>query len=129
MEFGATTGRPRRCGWLDVPQLKYTIMLNGVTQLVMTKIDVLDGFEQIKIANAYEIGDQQSSNVPFDICEDGIDPVWKVYEGWNTSLEGIRSYSDLPVLTRNFIEDLENQLGVRFSMISTGPDRSKLITH
>ncbi len=128
MEFGATTGRPRRCGWLDVPQLKYTIMINGVTQLVMTKIDVLDGFEQIKIARSYSLKGIETTVLPFDICESDITPVWKSYQGWNTSLEGIDTYTELPQLTRSYIEDLETQLGVGFSMISTGPERSKLIT-
>jgi len=127
MEFGATTGRPRRCGWLDVPQLKYTIMINGVTQLVMTKIDVLDSFEQIKVASAYEIDGQKTMKLPYDICDHEISPLWKSYQGWNKSLDGITTYDSLPSLTRHYVEDLESQLGVKFSMISTGPERSKLI--
>lgn len=128
MEFGATTGRPRRCGWLDIPQLKYTIMLNGVTQLVMTKVDVLDSFPQIKVAKAYRMGNHETTNFPYDICENDISPVWKTYEGWNTSLDGIMTYEDLPAKTQSYVEDLENRLQVKFSMISTGPERSKLIT-
>ncbi|MCB0686399.1 MAG: adenylosuccinate synthase [Saprospiraceae bacterium] len=127
MEFGATTGRPRRCGWLDVPQLKYTIMINGVTQLVMTKIDVLDSFEQIKIADAYEIDGLKTTQLPFDLCDNEITPSWKKYSGWHESLDSVSSYEELPVLAREYIEDLEQQLGVNFSMISTGPERSKLL--
>ena len=127
MEFGATTGRPRRCGWLDVPQLKYTIMINGVTQLVMTKIDVLDSFDQIKVAGSYHIDGSETLNLPFDICDSEIEPKWKTYQGWNQSLEDITTYQELPALTRHYIEDLESQLEVGFSMISTGPERSKLI--
>ena len=127
MEFGATTGRPRRCGWLDVPQLRYTIMINGVTQLVMTKIDVLDTFESIKIARAYQINNGEMTTLPFDICDNVITPIWKSYQGWNSSLETITTYEALPPMTKTYIHDLETQLGVNFSMISTGPERSKLI--
>ncbi|NND34287.1 MAG: adenylosuccinate synthase [Saprospiraceae bacterium] len=127
MEFGATTGRARRCGWLDIPQLKYTIMINGVTQLVMTKIDVLDSFETIKVAKSYQIKDKLVSTLPFDICDQEISPVWQSFEGWQTSLDGITAYEDLPGRARGYIQDLESTLGVPFSMISTGPERSKLI--
>ncbi len=128
LEFGATTGRPRRCGWLDIPQLKYTIMINGVTQLVMTKIDVLDGFDQIKVARAYQIDGRERNSLPFDICDSDITPLWQSYKGWNESLEEFTKYPQLPELTKNYIEDLEKQLDVKFTMISTGPERSKLIT-
>ncbi len=126
-EFGATTGRPRRCGWLDVPQLRYTIMINGVTQLVMTKADVLDSFERIKVASAYQIDGEEVNAVPFDLCNENIVPVWKTYDGWQESLSGISAYDHLPTNTRSYVEDLQDQLGVRFSMISTGPERQKLI--
>jgi adenylosuccinate synthase len=127
MEFGATTGRPRRCGWLDVPQLKYTIMINGVTQLVMTKIDVLDSFETIKVAKAYMIDGQQVTQLPFDACDKQITPVWESFNGWQESLDSITEYSALPDLAKKYIVELEDQLKVPFSMISTGPERSKLI--
>ena len=84
-EFGATTGRPRRCGWLDVPQLRYTIMLNGVTQLVITKIDVLDGFEEIGVGKAYRYNGQLTDQMPFDICDGEIEPVYEMHPGWDNS--------------------------------------------
>lgn len=127
-ELGATTGRPRRCGWLDIPQLRYTIMVNGVTQLVMTKADVLDGFEIIKVAKGYRLADGTESNtLPFDLCDVDTKPIWQEYRGWQSSLDGITEYPALPSLTRAYVDDLEVQLGVPFSMISTGPERNKLI--
>ena len=102
-------------------------MINGVTQLVMTKIDVLDSFEQIKIADAYEIDGLKTTQLPFDLCDNEITPSWKKYSGWHESLDSVSSYEELPVLAREYIEDLEQQLGVNFSMISTGPERSKLL--
>jgi len=127
MEFGATTGRPRRCGWLDIPQLKYTIMINGVTQLVMTKIDVLDTFEQIKVAKSYEVAGKETDLVHFDICDSDIAPKWQSFDGWNESLDDVTTYQQLPSKAQHFIEHLETQLNVPFSMISTGPERKKLL--
>lgn len=126
-EFGATTGRPRRCGWLDIPQLKYTVMINGVTQLVMTKIDVLDTFSEIKISTGYKIGDQCIDQLPFDIVDQEMQPCWEVYTGWNQSLDHVRTYQELPQEAVHYITSIETKLGVPFSMISTGPERSKLV--
>ncbi len=127
MEFGATTGRPRRCGWLDVPQLKYTVMINGVTQLVMTKIDVLDTFEEINICSAYQVDGQTSGDLPFDINDAGIQPVWRTFAGWNSPLQSVDSYADLPGPALSYIGEVERLLGVPFTMISTGPERQKLL--
>lgn len=126
-EFGATTGRPRRCGWIDLPQLAYTIMLNGVTQLVITKIDVLNEFQSIKAATHYEYNGTQHDQLPYDICNIEIKPVYKTFEGWNSDLEGIVDYEDLPAVTQSYIKALENHLNVPVSMISTGPERKKLV--
>lgn len=126
MEFGATTGRPRRCGWLDVPQLLYTIMLNGVTQVIITKMDVLDTFETIDVAKAYHYDNIESNELPFDIVDKKIDPVYQTFEGWNESLDAVRSYGDLPVKAKDYISHLETMLRTRISMISTGPEREKL---
>ncbi len=126
-EFGATTGRPRRCGWIDLPQLAYTIMLNGVTQLVITKIDVLNDFETIKAATHYEYNGGQHDQLPYDICNIPVKPVYKNFDGWQTGLDGITDYEELPPVTRAYIKALENYLKVPVSMISTGPERKKLV--
>ncbi|MEM9919086.1 MAG: adenylosuccinate synthase [Bacteroidota bacterium] len=126
-EFGATTGRPRRCGWIDLPQLKYTIMLNGVTQLVITKIDVLNQLETIKAATHYQYDDQTHSQLPYDLCNVQIEPSYSAYPGWNQSLDHVQSYDELPAAAKAYLDELENLLGVRISMVSTGPERKKLI--
>ena len=126
-EFGATTGRPRRCGWIDLPQLKYTIMLNGVTKLVITKIDVLNAFEELNAATAYKINGEVTQQLPYDICDTVIEPVYQAHKGWKQSLDGITEYDQLPDAAKDYLEKLELALGVPVSMVSTGPERKKLI--
>jgi adenylosuccinate synthase len=126
-EFGATTGRPRRCGWIDLPQLQYSIMLSGVTQLVITKIDVLNNFKEIKAATTYEIDGQQTKQLPFDLCDDSAIPQYTGYPGWEKDLTGINNFEDLPENARDYVNILEQELNVRVSMVSTGPDRKELI--
>lgn len=126
-EFGSTTGRPRRCGWIDLPQLRYTILLNGVTELCMTKIDVLNIFSEISAATRYRYGGGEHANLPFDLCHVPVEPVLKHYKGWNSSLEHAKTFDELPEEARAFLLDLENYLGIPFLMISTGPEREKLI--
>ncbi|MEO1260544.1 MAG: adenylosuccinate synthase [Bacteroidota bacterium] len=127
MEFGATTGRPRRCGWIDLPQLKYTIMLNGVTQLVITKIDVLNKFEKIQAATKYYYDDQETDHLPYDLCGVPVQPRYRSYPGWQQPLEGIKDYDDLPVNAKAYLATLEHHLGVPVTMVSTGPERKSLI--
>jgi adenylosuccinate synthase len=126
-EFGATTGRPRRCGWIDLPQLRYTILLNGVTEICMTKIDVLNIFSEIKAATHYRYGGKETDQLPFDLCNMDVSPVFKNYKGWNTSLDSAKTFENLPAEARSYLEDLEKYLGVPVKMISTGPEREKLI--
>ncbi|HKK75508.1 MAG TPA: adenylosuccinate synthase [Saprospiraceae bacterium] len=126
-EFGATTGRPRRCGWIDLPQLKYTIMVNGVTQLVITKLDVLNVFTEVKAAHAYQVAGEISQELPYDICDVDIEPLYNSYPGWQQSLEGIQDYDSLPPVAKSYVMALEESLEVPVTMISTGPERSKLI--
>lgn len=126
-EFGATTGRPRRCGWIDLPQLRYTIMLNGVTQLVLTKLDVLNAFEEIKAGQAYEWEGQRTQELPYDLCEQELAPIFEAQPGWQQSLEGAASFEQLPQAAQNYVLYLEQQLGVPITMVSTGPEREKLI--
>jgi adenylosuccinate synthase len=127
-EFGATTGRPRRCGWIDLPQLKYTIMLSGVTQLVLTKADVLNEFDTLYAATAYQYPDGTiSEEVPYDMVNTELVPQYKQYSGWNSSLEGIRDFEDFPQPLQDYILDLQAYLAVPFTMISVGPERESLI--
>lgn len=125
-EFGATTGRPRRCGWLDIPQLLYTIMLNGVTQLCITKLDVLDSFEEIQVATQYRTGGEVTADVPYDMHLADITPVYTAIKGWNTSLDSYTEFAAMPDATREYISKLQTLLGTRISMVSTGPERHKL---
>ena len=126
-EFGATTGRPRRCGWIDLPQLKYTIMVNGVTQLVLTKLDVLNIFAEVKAAHAYQVDGDVSQDLPYDICDVTIEPLYNAYPGWQQSLDGVTDYDQLPPVAQSYIKALEESLEVPVTMVSTGPERSKLI--
>lgn len=126
-EVGATTGRPRRCGWIDIPQLQYTIMLNGVTQIVMTKMDVLDTFETIQVGEYYQYDGIQSNELPFDIVGKNIEPVLAPFVGWNTSLDDITTYNALPERAKQYVESLEKMLNTPISMVSTGPERDKLL--
>lgn len=125
-EFGATTGRPRRCGWIDIPQLLYTIMINGVTQLIITKVDVLDSFETIQVGSQYIYDGQKSLEMPYDIVHQKIGIDYQEYEGWNTSINHVNEYKNLPTKAIHYINELEKQLGTKISMISTGPEREKL---
>jgi len=126
-EFGATTGRPRRCGWIDLPALKYGIMINGVTQIAMTKADILNDFETIEACTAYKIDNQLSKNIPFDLCGVNIEPVYEQIAGWQTDLRAFSRYNELPNAFTNYLKFVESYLGVEVSMISTGPEREKLV--
>ncbi|MBC8111303.1 MAG: adenylosuccinate synthase [Verrucomicrobia bacterium] len=123
-EFGATTGRPRRCGWLDLPALKYAIMINGVSQLIMMKADVLNDFEHIKVCTHYQLADGTiTEQLPHDICEEYITPIYKTFAGWQTSLKGIFDFEKLPETLNNYIQYLETELKLPITFLSTGPDR------
>lgn len=126
-EFGATTGRPRRCGWIDLPQLHYTIMLNGVTQLVVTKIDVLNKLSEIQMATAYETDGQQTEQLPYDLCDDTCKPVFESFPGWETDLERAATYGMLPEAAQQYVTELEERLKVPVAMVSTGPGRRQLL--
>ncbi len=126
-EFGATTGRPRRCGWLDLVQLRYTAMLNGVTQLVLTKIDVLNSFETIRAATHYRIEGQLTQKVPYDLMDISIEPVWKEFLGWRSSIADVQHYEAFPKELKHYIRAIEEALRVPVTMISTGPERQRLV--
>ena len=126
-EFGATTGRPRRCGWIDLVALKYAITINGVTELNMMKADVLSGFEQIKVCTHYEYNGEKIAHLPFDIDAKYVKPVYETLEGWHEDLTGIKSASDLPAALNHYIEYLEKHLEVPITVVSVGPDRTQTL--
>jgi adenylosuccinate synthase len=122
-EFGSTTGRPRRCGWLDLPALKYSIMLNGVDTLIMMKADVLNTFEKIKICKKYKTGGRLTDEFPFELSDDTLEPVYHEMNGWNIQLAGIHSFETLPNQLSEYIRYIEKETGISIEMISIGPDR------
>lgn len=127
-EFGSTTGRPRRCGWLDLPALKYSIMINGVTQLFMMKADVLNIFEEIKVCTAYELpSGEQLEKLPFEINELDAKPVYKTMKGWHCSLADVRNYDEFPAELKAYVAYLESELHVPIKLVSVGPDRVQTI--
>lgn len=125
-EYGAVTGRERRCGWLDLVALRYTIMLNGVTQLIMMKSDVLDDFETIKVCTAYKINGTETADFPFSI-DNGVEPVYEELPGWKTDMTNIKSENEFPVAFSNYIKYLEDALNVPITIVSVGPDREQTI--
>ena len=126
-EYGAVTGRKRRCGWLDLVALKYSIMINGVTQLIMMKSDVLDDFDTIKVCTAYNIDGQTTTDFPFDIDSVKIDPVYKEFKGWKSDLTKITSESQFPREFADYIKFIEKETGVPVKIVSVGPDRTATI--
>jgi adenylosuccinate synthase len=126
-EFGATTGRPRRCGWLDLVQLKYAIMINGVTELCMMKADVLGIFDHIMICEAYEINGETITEFPYDVSDLEIKPILTSMEGWKTDLTQLTSYDDAPEALKTYVNYLETQLDVPIRMVSVGPDRAQTL--
>ncbi len=125
-EYGSVTGRPRRCGWIDLVALRYTVMLNGVTKLVMMKSDVLDSFETIKACVAYRINGVETEELPFDITE-GIEPIWVELPGWKTDMTKMQSEDEFPEEFNNYLTFLEEELGVPIAIVSVGPDRAQTI--
>ena len=125
-EYGSTTGRPRRCGWLDLPVLKYSIMLNGVSSLILTKADVLSGFDTIKLCTHYRVNGVETDQIPFDIHAN-IEPVYREMKGWASDISKISSYNGLPVEMKEYVAFIEKETGVPFQLISVSPDREKTI--
>ena len=126
-EFGATTCRARRCGWLDLVALKYAITVNGVTELNMMKADVLSGFETIKVCTHYKYKGELTDHLPFDIDAKYVEPVYKTLKGWNADLTGLRSIDQLPKELEQYIHYLEEALQVPITIVSVGPDRSQTL--
>jgi len=126
-EFGATTGRPRRCGWLDLVALKYAVQINGVTELMMMKADVLSGFKTIKVCTAYQYHGEKIQHLPYNIEEPHVRPIYTELEGWAQDLTKLRGAGDLPPALNAYIAFLEKELGVPIKLVSVGPDRLQTI--
>ena len=127
-EFGATTGRPRRCGWLDLVQMRYAIMINGVTELSMMKSDILSIFNKIKVCTHYLVNGEKVSDFPFDVNDIEIIPFYEEIDGWNCDLTKLRDYKDAPQALKNYVFYLEKQLRVPINVISVGPDRTQTLS-
>jgi adenylosuccinate synthase len=126
-EFGATTGRSRRCGWLDLVALKYACQINGVTELMMMKADVLSGFKTIKVCTSYMYKEQNIEHLPYDIQEKNVNPVYKEFEGWDEDLTQKESFDYLPRTLKEYISFIEKELNIPISIVSVGPDRKQTI--
>ena len=125
-EFGAVTGRPRRCGWLDLVALKYAVMVDGVTQLIMMKSDVMNDFDTIKVATAYRVNGETVDHFPYEV-NDSIEPVYTEFKGWKCDICKVRRYEDFPVEFKQYVEFIERETGVPVKIISVGPDRDETI--
>ena len=126
-EFGSTTGRPRRCGWLDMPALKYAIMLNGVTQLIMMKPDVLSGFGKLKVCTHYKYKGETIDYMPFDIVNNEAVPVYKELNGWKEDISKIVDPDDLPMALTEYVNFIEQETSLPVTIVSVGPDRKQTL--
>ena len=126
-EFGATTGRPRRCGWIDGVALKFACMINGVTKIVMTKADVLDAFSELKICTAYKVNGETTNEIPFQMNRVKIEPQLQSFDGWKTDITAVKKYDKLPEKMREYVQFINKYLGVKIAYISNGPGRDQLI--
>ncbi len=126
-EFGATTGRPRRCGWLDLVALKYSCKINGVTKLMMMKSDVLSGFNSIKVCTSYEYRGSNINYLPYDISDSSLKPIYEEFNGWDEDITKIREFNALPINLKKYISYLEKELEIPIAIVSVGPDRTETI--
>ncbi|MEW5676044.1 adenylosuccinate synthase [Flavobacterium enshiense] len=126
-EFGAVTGRPRRCGWLDLVALKYAVQVNGVTQLYMMKGDVLSGFDTLKVCTGYNYKGEVINHLPYNIEEENVTPIYVEKKGWKADLTGMTNYEDLPSELKEYVAFIESEVGVPIKVISVGPDRTQTI--
>lgn len=127
-EFGATTGRPRRCGWIDLVALNFACMINGVTKIVMTKADVLDAFEELQVCTDYRLDGQICREVPFQMDRKLPEAVYQSFRGWHTDTSQLRTYEALPATTRTYVDFINEYLGVKVHYISNGPGRDQIVT-
>ena len=127
-EFGATTGRPRRCGWLDLFALRYSAMINGIDEIVLTKLDVLNDFEEIKVCTGYNVNGEPVKYFPSDCGTlEKVEPIYETLPGWNYELRSGESFDDLPSETRNYIRKIEEEVGAPVRYLGIGPGRDEII--
>jgi adenylosuccinate synthase len=127
-EFGATTGRPRRCGWIDLVALRFACMINGVTKLVMTKADVLDAFDELAVCTSYQVNGKSSSEIPFRLDRAEVIPVYKNFSGWDKPSSAAKTASELPDTMHDYVKFINEYLGVNVHYISNGPGRDQIIS-
>ena len=127
-EFGSTTGRPRRCGWIDLVALQFACMINGVTQLVMTKADILDGLDELKVCNGYKIDGEEKNFIPFQMNRVKIEPILKNFEGWKTDISGIKDYDSMPAVMKTYMDYLADFIKIPVKYISNGPGRDQIVS-
>ena len=127
MEYGSTTGRPRRCGWIDLVALNFACMINGVTQLIMTKADVLDAMDELNVCYNYKVNGKETDQVPFQMIKSDIEPIYKKFKGWKTSITSIKKFNSLPVEMNTYINYINDTLGVSVKYISNGPGSDQII--
>lgn len=128
-EFGAVTGRSRRCGWIDLVALRYTVMLSGVTRIILTKADVLDGFPELKAAVAYEVDGKETKEFPFDICGAALKPVYQSFNGWDRPISECTSIAELPESFAGYLKFVEEYLGTKIAYVSNGTGRNQLLSN
>ncbi len=126
-EFGATTGRPRRCGWIDLVALQYACMINGVTQVVMTKADVLDSFEELKMCTSYMVNGEESKQVPFQMSRVKIEPNYRAFKGWNTDTTSFKNMNELPATMIEYVNFINKYIGAPVKYVSNGPGRNQIV--
>lgn len=126
-EFGSTTGRPRRCGWIDLVALRFACMINGVTQLVMTKADILDGLDELKVCHAYRVNGQETTDVPFQMNRVNLEALFTTFAGWKTDISGVKNFDGMPEKMKAYIEFLDAYLKVPVQYISNGPGREQIV--
>ena len=126
-EFGTVTGRPRRCGWMDLVALDYACMLNGVTQLVITKADVLDAFDELKICTSYKVNGKETNQIPFQMNHCTIEPQYQSFKGWNQDITAIRESAALPAAMKTYVDFINSRLGAKVHYISNGPGRDQIV--
>jgi adenylosuccinate synthase len=127
-EFGATTGRPRRCGWIDLVALNFACMINGVTKIVMTKADVLDSFKELRVCTSYKVNGKETTEIPFQMEKQKPEPQFQGFTGWNTDTSTAKTYEILPDTMKTYVNFINEYLGVKVHYISNGPGRDQLVT-
>ena len=127
-EFGSTTGRPRRCGWIDLVALRFACMINGVTQIVMTKADILDGLEELKVCNSYRINGEERNDVPFQMNRLNIEPIYKSFQGWHTDISNVSNHDNMPEKMKMYVNHMNEFVQVPVKYISNGPGREQIVT-